>query len=127
MSLISDVVLFVNYAEPGLIAALNGPIPGRSDHLAQMDTDFAGGNKVFTAEVWMGSFNYLDLDVFVSWVESAPWGDGYVEGVLIVDHQDGSEVIVRRFGESDDIPRPQTVDGEIVQAAITSSRSSDAD
>jgi hypothetical protein len=98
MSLISNVVLFVAHPADDLVAMLNEPVPDdvRRQQMERQDTDGAGGNKVFTGDVWMAAFNYLDLETFTAWLRDAPWG--YANGALIVDHQDGREIVMERFG-----------------------------
>ena len=90
MSHVADTVVFTFLHEDGPMQEVQkwlteenqyGPLVEVSDH--------AGGHKALQCQLWVGAFNYLDIDEFVRVVFAQPWK--YPEHVCIAicdEHED---------------------------------------
>ena len=89
MSYITDVVVHIDYLTSKVEGVLEGQFyagvypsgNARIERLSRISTSDAGGGKVFTGAIYVGSYNHLDTDAFLSWFAYLPWND-YSHAVL---------------------------------------------
>lgn len=105
MSVITDVVLHVDYAPDEVLAQLEQPFTehgGRSgaftESLAKISTEEAGGPKVFTGNLFIGSYNFLDSEELVKWLREMVQGT-YTDAVLSMAHESYVEVYLVKQGK----------------------------
>lgn len=70
MSYITDVVIVLDWISPENEAILTAPMPFDTDRhqsLRRIETEGAGGVKVFCSNIYAGAFNYLPEE-FEGWV-----------------------------------------------------------
>ena len=82
MSVVTDVILTCALGEeadgpdyfscPAVEKINEWLVKERYGMLRRVD-DEAGGNKVMQAVVYLGAFNYLDVDCFIKQLKEAPW------------------------------------------------------
>lgn len=101
MSTLCDVTVVLNHTPAkALHQALTAPIPGSDGQsLALLDTDKAGGSKVYTGTIYAACFNHIivdDLETFFRSIQARAWGA--CTGIVIVDHENEDGLIVNRVG-----------------------------
>lgn len=97
MSVITDLVIFSTHDEDAMdrVNAWCVEHDHRQHQFAKLDTDAAGGGKVFTDDVWAMAGNYFPHEDLVEALPSFGWR--YPQNVvLIVDHEHDDEVRVYR-------------------------------
>lgn len=78
MSVITDATIHVHYATEALHAALVKPFPfdvAREQRFVKIDTDHAGGTKVFCSDLYAGAFNFVGVYDLSDWFLALPWSD----------------------------------------------------
>lgn len=95
MSVIVDFLIVANIMETGEpIGAVNRALLAvdteREQQFRQLDTDQAGGAKVFTNYVWAGAFNHLLPSEVRGAICSAPWR--WPDEVLVVEESGDYEI-----------------------------------
>ena len=101
MSWVTHVMLHISPMEEepdALIAGVNGffdhvahPVTGavrREEGLASMSSFPVPGGKGFSAQVWVGAYNYLPVDAFVAHVQSLAWDAGGFSRLFVQDAED---------------------------------------
>lgn len=110
MSLMTDMIVFAAIGDDDAIERLNAwcaTNDGRGQQFRPLDTDAAGGAKVFCNLVWAMCGNYFPVEKLVEAFPSFGWRlPDYA--VLIIDHEgDGQTRTVRAVEE-----KPQPVGWE---------------
>jgi len=97
MSLVTDMVLYTAGNEPDAMRRLNEwctEADDRHQQFAQLDEEAAGGDKVFTGEVWAMAGNYFPHADLADALPGFGWR--YPRRVvLIIDPEDGDIHVVR--------------------------------
>lgn len=81
MSYITDVVVHADYLTKETKFQLTGEFyagtynsgEARLEYLYELGTSDAGGGKVFTGSILAGSYNHLDREAFLKWLDALPW------------------------------------------------------
>lgn len=97
MSVITDMVIFSTHDDDAMerVNAWCAEHDHRQQQFVRLDTDAAGGYKVFTDDVWAMSGNYFPHEDLVDALPSFGWR--YPENVvLIVDYEHDDAVRVYR-------------------------------
>ncbi len=100
MSHTTDVLVYLNsQAGDFPTAEREALIQPFGEHapLRLVDTDgIVGDGKAFTAAVYAGAFNYLDIEAFIQWLTGLPWD--YDTGVVAIidDEQNPILAVLRR-------------------------------
>ena len=77
MSYITEAVIWLDSAGKDVRAAVSLPLPFdevRHQQFRLLDTEPAGGSKVFCSDVYAGAFNYVSGDDLEEWFKALPWG-----------------------------------------------------
>lgn len=64
----------------------------RLAYFGKLDTEPAGGTKVYCADVYAAAFNYLPVDEFMEHVKAAPWNPYSATFVIVATEGDRGEV-----------------------------------
>lgn len=105
MSVITDVVLHIHYAPEEVLSRLEEPFTtkgGRSgtfeECLTKLSTEEAGGTKVFTGDIYAGSYSFLNDRELLGWLKNL-MRDTYADAVLSLAHESYVEVHLVKDGE----------------------------
>jgi hypothetical protein len=76
MSLITQVVVIAPIIRDEQVPGITDPLPfdERQQSLRRLNTEQAGGVKVFSQSIYAAAFNYLDVGAFEDWLDALPWG-----------------------------------------------------
>lgn len=86
MSYITNVVLHVDCAPDEVEEKLTEPFDTRGtieESLGKLDTEPAGGTKVFMGDLYCGAFNYLNNEALLRWLKDVV-EDTLTRGVLSI-------------------------------------------
>ncbi len=90
MSTITDMVLFTEGYDDEAVARLNAWCADddteRQQQFQRLDTDAAGGSKVFTSQVWAMAGNYVRYEVLGELLPTFGWKYPH-HTVLVVNYQ----------------------------------------
>lgn len=98
MSVITDVLLITNFDEHDAVEMLNAwcrDHDGRQQQFARLNEDAAGGNKVFTSEMWAMAGNHFPWRELAAALPSFGWR-WPEEVVLVVNYEHDEETHVFR-------------------------------
>ena len=99
MSYVSNVVLLTFIDDPGIKDLQLWLSENEMPALNQVD-GFAGGKRAFEAEIWVGAYNYLDIQEFTQAVLDAKWL--YPDAVQLLIKQEADDVFSLRAGSMPD-------------------------
>jgi len=105
MSSITYMVIFMGLYESEAMTRLNAWCAQNDPGVQQfepLDTDAAGGRKVFTASVWAMAGNYFDWERLAEALPTFGW-NWPNEVVLIVDDEHGNAVQVFRASQAGEV------------------------
>ena len=97
MSWITDVMLWVEHDyDNELKAAITSPIASdpRGQRLVKLDTEAAGGTKVFCSAIYAAAFNYVSPSEVIAHLETVPWSE-YATAVAVISPEEDEPVVVR--------------------------------
>ncbi len=75
MSYLTEVVLHVDYDYDAVVRLhlSQVPVDGRFQHFAMLETEHAGGSKVYTGDVYAACFNYVSSETVVQYLSAISW------------------------------------------------------
>lgn len=102
MSVITDVLLWVEWPSDELHAFLTAAIPTDPReqalrHIESIETE-SGGTKVFCPNVYAAAFNHVPTDDVYAHLGLAPWEDS--RGIAIVRYEFDEEPVVTLWGNA---------------------------
>jgi hypothetical protein len=102
------IVIYPTIPDRSLVERVEALDFGEDQHLRLLDTDAAGGHKVFCDGVFAACFNYVGPEVVKDRLAEIDWG--YYWPVVFIDYEHDDRPEVWRPDES---PRvPSTSEGE---------------
>lgn len=101
MSVLTHVTLHANILDRRAFdaAATREVDEWRGQALRSLDTEQAGGHKVFCDAIYAACFNHVDPYEVEEFLRNLPWGYGW--GVAVVDHEHDDRPRVIRLGRAE--------------------------
>ncbi|MFH1739631.1 MAG: hypothetical protein ABIH23_11535 [bacterium] len=92
MSYVADTILTIglmkDFDESEYVDAINGWLKENGFGTFREISEYCGGGKALQADLWVGAFNYLDVDGLVSFCRNLKWPEDATPQLFIKNEND---------------------------------------